>query len=119
MLCSIFELRALSISGFAPQPYTTCVSCGAILESEENRILFSYSECGFICGKCKKNGTPASSILIDTAHAVCHIVNSESKALFNFGVSSQVSSELAKLSGRYLRERLDYDFKKLDMIKDL
>ena len=111
----IFELRLLSIAGYAPF-VQGCAICG---KEEEDDVLFSFKKCGFICGsgECMENDRNAMKIEPGTAKAIRHIVCSEKEKLFNFNVSSKVLEELVIISSKYLREQLEHDYNKLDFLK--
>jgi len=113
----VFELRLLTIAGYAPS-VNGCIICGS---RDVRNMFFSFRECGFICrcGDCISNDPHAMDILPGTAMALNHIVNSDMKDLFSFEVSSEVLSELGRISSRYLRERLEKDYNKLEFLKDI
>ncbi|MGI6778666.1 MAG: DNA repair protein RecO [Acetivibrionales bacterium] len=117
LIARVFELRLLSILGYAPY-VNGCMICG----SEDLRSLsFSFSKCGFICSKegCRTKDEFSLNILPGTARAVNHIVNSRLEDLFRFETSPEVLEELKKISFRYLSDRLERDYRKLDFLKTL
>lgn len=117
LITRIFEIRLLSILGYAPY-VRGCMICG---REELNNISFSFKKCGFICGDngCVSNDAYALKISPGTAKALYHIVYAKMQDLFSFSVSEEVLNELAKISRRYLRERLERDYTKLDFLKTI
>ena len=117
LIARIFEFRLLSIIGYAPF-VRGCVICG---RDDFNRTHFSHKKCGFICESesCISNDRYAIEISSGAAKAIQHIVHSNIDSLFGFTVSQTVLEELGRVSRRYLRERLERDFTKLDFLKEL
>lgn len=115
LLIRIFEVRLLTILGYAPH-VISCISCGS---GESTDLYFSFKECGVLCGDCKKKDPNALKISAGTLKALQHIVYSKINDLYSFNLSDQVLDELAKFSKRYLKDRLDRNYSKLDFLKSL
>jgi len=117
LLSAIFELRSLTIAGFAPH-VTNCMVCG---REQIKNYSFSFSNCGFICDseECKSKDALAIELSSGASRAMQHIVLSRMENLFGFGLSDQVLDELCRISRRYLKERLERDFVKLDFLKNI
>lgn len=115
LMTRIFEMRFLSILGYSPV-VRGCSNCGM---EEFDDLYFSFKKCGFLCKECINNDFHAERISPGTAKALRHIVYSGIKELFNFEVSESVLGELARISRRYIKDRLDREYKKLDFLKTL
>lgn len=115
LITRIFELRFLSLLGYAPY-VKGCMTCG---KEELNDMSFSFKMCGLICKNCTISDNYAMSVSSGTAKALNHIIHSNINDLFNFTVSTDVLNELSRISRRYLRERLEKDYTKLDFLKSL
>lgn len=117
LVSRIFELRSLSAAGYAPY-VSRCMNCG--LEPVKF-YSFSFVNCGFLCDRQECSLKDRSSIIISpgAARALQHIVYSRMPDLFGFGLSQEVLEELERITGRYLRERLERDFTKLDFLKKM
>ena len=117
LVSRVFELRALSTAGYAPH-VRNCMLCG--LESEMT-YLFSFSKCGFICNResCIADDCFALELSPGAARAIQHIIYARMEELFSFTLSSEVLDELRRISKRYLRDRLERDFTKLDFLKSI
>lgn len=115
LLTRIFEIRMLSILGYAPD-VQCCMSCG---NEELMGVLFSFKKCGFICCECKTLDQQAIKLSVGAAKAIRHIVRAKIKELFCFDLSQDVLDELSRVSRRYLKDRLERDYKKLEFLKSL
>jgi DNA repair protein RecO (recombination protein O) len=117
LISRVFELRALSTAGYAPH-VRSCMLCG--LESEKD-YAFSFTRCGFICDreKCSAEDHFALELSSGAVKAIQHIIHARMDDLFSFGLSPEVLKELGHISKRYLRERLERDFTKLDFLKSI
>lgn len=117
LIARIFEIRLLSILGFAPY-VRGCMICG---REELNSLSFSYKKCGFICSHagCISNDEFAVELSPGAAKAIYYIVHARMDELFNFNLSPAVLDELSRIARRYLRERLEKDYTKLDFLKSL
>ncbi|HHW30552.1 MAG TPA: DNA repair protein RecO [Clostridiaceae bacterium] len=117
LVVRIFELRLLTILGYAPH-VKNCIVCGGDFKEGCN---FSFNKCGFICknATCITEDKSALDIMKGTARTINHIVLAPIKELFNFDVSPEVLKELKIVSSKYLRDRLEKDYTKLDFLKIL
>ncbi|HOV25430.1 MAG TPA: DNA repair protein RecO [Pseudobacteroides sp.] len=111
----IFELRFLSILGYAPY-VSSCINCGSL---EIDKMSFSFKKCGFLCSSCAMEDVNAQPLSVGAAKAIYYIVHSNIKELFNFEVSENVLEELSRVNKRFIKDRLDKDYKKLDFLKSL
>lgn len=117
LITCIFELRYLCLLGYTPY-VRGCVNCA---EGEIENISFSFKECGFLCSKegCIAKDISAKKILPGTVKALYHIAYSPINNLFNFNVSKEILDQLKSITRRYLRERLDKNYNRLDYLKNL
>jgi DNA repair protein RecO (recombination protein O) len=115
LITGIFELRLLSILGYAPY-VAGCLNCG---NEEQDGVSFSFSKCGFICPSCSNFDKYSTRISLGTARAMNYIVHSSINELFKFNLSKDVLDELNRVVSRYLRDRLEKKYTKLDFLKIL
>jgi len=115
LISRIFEFRLLSILGYAPH-VQGCIECSS---NEFLEVYFSFNMCGFLCKNCHTADKSAKAISIGTAKALNYIIYTKIQDLFSFKVSEDILYELGKLSRRYIRERLERDYTKLDFLKML
>lgn len=115
LLCRIFELRFLAELGFAPAA-DVCGGCGEELGGESS---FSFvNEC-VLCSNCSNPGNGDIKILAGTLKALRYILYSKPDDLFRFELDARVLSELGNVCDRFLREKLEKDYKKLSFLKTL
>jgi len=115
LLARIIELRLLTIDGYTPY-IRGCAVCG---KDDCESYSFSFSKCGLICKGCAVQDPFAMDISIGTIKALTYIIYSKIEDLFNFKVSQVILDELGRLMKRYLRDRLEKDYNKLDFLKQL
>jgi DNA repair protein RecO (recombination protein O) len=117
LVSRIFELRALTTAGYAPH-VRNCMICGC---EQEKVYSFSFSKCGFICDRetCTAEDRFAPELSNGASKAIQHIVYKRMEELFSFNLSNDVLEELGHITKRYLRERLEKDFTKLDFLKNI
>ncbi|MFZ5989018.1 MAG: DNA repair protein RecO [Bacillota bacterium] len=111
----IFEIRLLSILGYAPA-VSCCINCGS---EQFESMSFSFLKCGFICNCCIGSDKGAVKISEGAAKAIRYIVYSDIKNLFNFELLDKTLEELSRISKRYLKDRLERDYRKLDFLNTL
>lgn len=111
LLTRIFELRMLSILGYAPH-VKTCKSCN----KEDELEFFSFKNCSLICSKCLDKDNTAVRLSKGAVKALQYIVHAPLKSLFSFEVSKEIVKELSMISTRYLKERLEKDYKILQFL---
>lgn len=101
LLTCIFELRTLSIIGYAPYD-RSCIMCS---REDDSDYFFSFKRCGILCSRCMMKEEACLRLLPGTLKALRHIIHTPLDSLFNFSVSPEVLRELRKISSRYLRDR--------------
>lgn len=117
LVSRVFELRTLSTVGYAPH-VRDCMLCG---HEAVKLYAFSFTKCGFICDRegCSARDRSAPELSLGTVRAMQHIIYARFDILFNFGLSPEVLDEIGRIIRRYLRERLERDFTKLDFLKNI
>jgi DNA repair protein RecO (recombination protein O) len=111
----VFELRMLSILGYAPQ-LKHCDVCG---KTDSPVMYFSFSKCSLLCSSLECIGNDGSAIVISqgAVKAMRHIIYSKASDIFKFDLAANVLLELGAIVNKYLRERLEKDYKKLEFLK--
>ena len=117
LISRVFELRALSLAGFTPH-VNRCMNCG---QESEKFYSFSFEKCGFLCDRenCAASDRFSIQLSPGASRTIQHIVYSKMDELFSFSLSPEVLTELGRITRRYLRERLERDFIKLDFLKSI
>ena len=109
----IFELKAVSINGEAPQVFQ-CVACGAA----DRQMVFSIKRGGLVCSCCRQESL---DLVLDpsTVYAMQYIISSAIEKLYTFTVSDKVLDELGMVIPKYVETYVDKHFKSLDILKQL
>lgn len=109
----VFEIRLMAILGYAPS-VMGCIKCG---KEDFKDFSFSFKHCGFLCKQCISDDRYALNLSEGAARAIHYIIYSNMKNIFNFEVSNKILLELGKVSKRYMKDRLDKEYSKLDFLK--
>ena len=114
---SIFEWKATDISGFSAD----ISGCDCSETDLPKLIAFSFDSCRLFCSKtaCLRRAGRFQPVGIGTIQALRYIYGSENENLFTFQVSDTILSEMTELTRRFLSERLEKRYTKLDMLKDI
>ena len=108
-----FELRLMSVSGFAPL-IESCQMCG---KGEPEHALLDMSGGTVFCGEhAPADATPLSP---GALRAMRHIINSDQKKIYSFSISSESLGELTSAAEGYLLTHLDRRFRTLDYYKSI
>lgn len=111
LLVRVFELRAMSIIGYAPHT----------LDADDIRdassIYFNFSKSSVVNEAVGGIETGAYTISAGTASTIRHIVKSPLNTLFSFEASPLVLRELSHICKNYLRDKMDKEYKKLDFLE--
>lgn len=111
---SVFELRAASIAGFAPD-LSGCHGCGI----QEPKYL-DTSGGTLLCEKCGANAVGIRMpVPPGVLEAMRYIVYCDSKKLFSFEVSADSLEQLSGITEVYLTTQLERGFSTLDFYKSL
>ena len=108
-----FELRLMSIAGFAPF-IDGCAQCGT---PEPEYAFFDLAGGTLLCADCSLTGD--LKVSRGALHAMRYIVNCEPKKLYAFTLAEKTLKELTNLSENYLLNHLDRSFRTLDYYKGL
>ena len=112
LIRSIFELKALVLSGEYPQTFE-CVCCG----SRERLSHFSLYRSGCVCPSCVPQVKDARPISPSALYTLQYIVASPMEKLYTFTVSPEVEEEVGRLVTHYMELHTDRKFKSLEILK--
>ena len=115
LINEIFELKLLELAGFTPYP-GNCSACGKELSE---KACFIERECGLVCHECGIRTGEGSALSIGTLRALTHISGDGASGLFSFEVSGTVLKELETISDAFLRQYMEKQYKRLDILKTL
>ncbi len=110
----IFELKALTINGQAPQVFQ-CIVCG-----DKNRpAVFSAAKGGMVCRECDRNITDGMILDHSTLYTMQYIESSGIEKLYTFTVTEQVLEQLGKVLERLNKIYVGKTFKSLEILETL
>lgn len=109
-----FELRLLSLSGFAPN-LEACALCGR--EPEQARL--HLREGLLHCRGCKIGGGISLPVNPAVLSAMRYIIRCDSKRLFSFRVDGESARQLESVCESYVLTQLERSFRTLDFYKSL
>ena len=110
---AVFELRALSISGYMPN-ILACANCGTY---ETPVMYFDVDGVCIYCENCPKAGAVAVPKTVMTA--VRYICLTEPGRIFGFALSPEQMALLGRVTEQYTLRRLDRRFTTLEFYKSL
>lgn len=109
-----FELRLLSLSGFAPN-LEACALCGR--EPEQARL--HLREGLLHCRGCKIGGGISLPVNPAVLLAMRYIIRCDSKRLFSFRLDEESARQLESVCESYVLTQLERGFRTLDFYKSL
>lgn len=112
---SVFELRAICLSGYTPDLFG-CHVCGS-----QTPDRFNLSAGQLECTACKSPDSqgirmPVTTGTLETMRYICLC---DPKRLFSFRIGEDSLSQLAAITEAYLTTQLEYSFSTLDFYKSL
>ena len=110
----IFELKALTVNGQAPQVFQ-CVICG----DQERPAVFNPAKGGLVCSEC--SGDVIDGMILDnsTLYSMQYIESTPVVKLYTFTVAENVLAELEKVMDRLMEVYVDRRFKSLEILETL
>lgn len=114
---SIFEWKATDISGFSAD----LNGCDCSESDLPKLVAFSFDSCRLFCSKtaCLRRAGRYQLLGVGTIQALRYIYASDNENLFTFSVSDSILSEMSQLTRRFLSDRLEKRYTRLDMLKDI
>ena len=111
----IYELRAMTLSGYMPQ-LLACASCG---KYDGGDFYLDTVEGTLLCAECAAKSNRSPNLDAGALYALRHICLAEDKKLFAFTLTPQSLKRLSSVSERYLLAHLGQGLKSLDFLKTL
>ena len=110
----IFELKALTINGQAPQVFQ-CISCG----KTKGQLVFSVKKGGLVCPDCGKDVIDGICLNQSTLYSMQYIETSTIEKLYTFNVTEKVLTELGNVMSRMTDIYVGKHFKSLEILETL
>lgn len=113
VICT-FEWKMMAMLGYSAD-LSPC-KCG--FSSAESKSAFSFTRCRIFCTRSSCLAEACDYLIISNGSllALQYIQNSDLKALFSFNATDEIINEISIVSRRYLCERLDKKYCKMDML---
>ena len=116
MLKAIFELRLMSIIGYAPD-LIACSNCG---EFEKDAYWFDTQSGNATCTDCRPNAANGEVLLSKAAFlAARHIVYAPMEQLFSFRIGENSLVELSLAAEKYAITQMDKVFPTLEFLNSI
>lgn len=112
LLKCIFELRALTLSGYAIDVYE-CAACG----SDKVKYINLYEGACF-CEACG-NGDMAKEVSSPVMAAIKHISYSDEKKLFSFTLGESFIRELSFITTNYIKICMEKEYSSLKYLRTI
>lgn len=109
-----FELRLLSLSGYAPD-LSACAVCGR----EPEEPVLHLREGQLLCRRCKQGGGIALPLNGAALEAMRYILRCESRRLFSFRLDEESLEQLCDACEGYLLTQMERGFRTLEFYKSL
>lgn len=117
-LKAVFELRLLTLCGFAPD-MNGCSVCGC---GEAEPFYFLPGEGQLICSRCR-SVLPEETVCLPVAPAVrkafCHVIQSEERAIYSFRLSPEGETAFAHAAEAFTVFHIGGQFKSLEFYKSM
>ena len=110
----IFELKALTINGQAPQVFQ-CITCG----NKDRPAVFSAAKGGLVCSECDRDIIDGVILGNSTLYSMQYIESSSIEKLYTFTVKDKVLEELGRVMGRMMEIYVNKRFKSLEILETL
>lgn len=116
MLKAIFELRTVSLVGYAPN----IIACSQCCVYDKERYWFDPKLGKVTCTDCRPNPVPGELPLSKAAFfAARQIVYGAPEQVFSFRIGEKALEELSGAAEKYILTQLDSKFPTLDFLKTI
>ena len=117
LIVSVFEWKVPDLLGFSAD--LGICSCG-----ETNSLqygAFSYTHCRLYCRKssCLEKAGSYQLLSPGCIEALVYICTAPLEKIFSFSVSPKILDEMTRISRKYLCERLEKNYSRMDMLLDM
>jgi len=106
MIARSFEMHLLGYMGYRPQLFR-CVSCEA--EMEERPPVFSPSQGGVLCPRCREQDPHAHALSLEGWKALCYLQSTGLAEAGRLRLSGERRREVAEVIYVYIRSILERD----------
>ncbi len=116
LIVSVFEWKIPDLLGFSSN--MGICACGE--KNSQQYGAFSYTKCRLYCRKasCLKDAGRYQLISSGCIDALVYIYEAPLAKLFSFSVSPKILDEMSRVSRRYLSDRLEKNYTRMDLLLD-
>lgn len=115
MVKAVYELRALSESGFMPD-LLACYNCG---KYEDNSFYFTPRGGRLLCATCAEKRGRVPNLDAASLAALRHIILTDDEKLFSFTLTGNSMMLLSQVAEEYVLHNLDYPPKTMSFLKTI
>ncbi|NLT12344.1 MAG: DNA repair protein RecO [Clostridiaceae bacterium] len=109
LIVSVFEWKIMDVVGFS-------VDITPARMNSDPGYVFSFTSCSIRTGRCHTASRDELALLPGTYNALSYIRSATAEKMFSFHVTEDILDQLTYISRKYLCERLDKKYCKLDML---
>jgi DNA repair protein RecO (recombination protein O) len=116
LIVCVFEWKIPELLGFSSN--MGMCSCGEVSSKEYG--AFSFSDCRLFCRKpsCLKNAGTYQLISPGSVDALVYIYSAPITKIFSFNITPEILDEISEVSRRYINERLEKKYSRMDLLYD-
>lgn len=109
LVVAVFEWKIMDTVGFSVDIIPPKIP-------ENTSYVFSFSSCSIRSARCQNSNREEVALLPGTYQALLFIRNASPAHMFSFDVTEDILEQLIYISRKYLCERLDKKYCKLDLL---
>lgn len=114
LISSALAIKITQIMGYPPH-VSSCAICNT---RTMEQIHFGFKKCGFLCEKCSSSEKDSIYIENGLAKAILFVLLSEDSGIFSFELSDRLLNKFFNLALKYIEERMDRRYRKLDFLEE-
>lgn len=113
---AVFEMRLMSLAGFAP----ATDACGVCGKANMEAPVFGIEAGTVFCSGCRKVERGRTAVMQQgTLDALRYIISAPPKRIFSFRIGDEALKSLSYICEEYVKTHLDREFKTLDFYKSV
>lgn len=115
LIAHVCGMRLMKMIGYEPR-LDGCMFC----DSREPPLWFSYADCGLICARHRTEARSFSSVRLNSGLAALmrHVMTAPVERLYAFTVDEAVAAAFKDLSRRFVQDRMEKSYNRLDLIQN-
>ncbi|NLX76119.1 MAG: DNA repair protein RecO [Clostridiaceae bacterium] len=115
LVTRVFALKTVQLMGYVP-----IVSGCCLCETREtDNIYFSFERCGFVCEECVAGLNNVVPVKTGAAKALIYVLCAEPRKAFGFELAPDVLKNFIEIVDRYVDDRLEKKYSKMNFLQEL